>query len=253
MVNIGKFRTNGTGTDNNHALGAFFQHQSITAADDGLAVEGESGDLARASTGSNENILTFHHGNRAILSRNLHLTGCKDAGGAAHTGDFVFLEEESYTVGEAITDGAGASNNSRPIHAELATADAVLRGMASHGIVHLGILQQCLSGDTAPVEAGTTHAFFFNANYTFTKLRSPDGTYVAGRSSANDDEIMLHALILLYSAPACNHEISSGHTALCHARKRRPCRKHLNQRAGRKSKCPPTAPHGIFSLCTKWN
>ena len=59
-------------------------------------------------------------------------------------------------------------------------------------VVKLGVAQEALGGDAAPVQAGAAGAVAFDDGDFLAELRGADGSDVPGRAAADDDEIVVH-------------------------------------------------------------
>ena len=59
-----------------------------------------------------------------------------------------------------------------------------------HLMIQLGILEQCLGWNAAPVVAGAATAFDINNGNAFAKLCCADGADIPGGSCSDNDEIV---------------------------------------------------------------
>ena len=78
-----------------------------------------------------------------------------------------------------------------PVVAQPVDLEAKLRRAVLHGVVKLGVLEQRLGRDAAPVVARAAAAFLFHAGDFFAELRGFDCGDVAGRAGADDDEVVV--------------------------------------------------------------
>jgi hypothetical protein len=58
-------------------------------------------------------------------------------------------------------------------------------------IEELGALEQCLGGDTTPIEAGASGAFLFDAGDFFAELPGANSSSITGGATTDYNEIIL--------------------------------------------------------------
>jgi hypothetical protein len=110
--------------------------------------------------------------------------------GAAEVVDLVLLEEELDASGELVGNIAGTPDDLRPVVAEVVEAEAELGGLVAHGQIHVGVLDERLRGNAAPVETGPAGAVVLDAGDFLAELGGADGADIAGGSAADDDKVV---------------------------------------------------------------
>ena len=71
-----------------------------------------------------------------------------------------------------------AADDLVPVEAEVVEREAELRRAVAHEVVKLGVAQQALGGDAAPVQAGAAGAVAFDDGDLLAELRGADGSDV---------------------------------------------------------------------------
>ena len=110
--------------------------------------------------------------------------------GALDDGHVVLLEQVAYAVGEPLDDRAAAVHGVAEVELEVVEADAVLFGVAER-IEHLGVLQQRLAGDAAPVEADAAQFAVFHHRRAHTELARADGGDVTARPRTENQHVVI--------------------------------------------------------------
>ena len=115
--------------------------------------------------------------------------GCETAG-AADVVDLVLLEEELDPAGELVGDLTLTSDHFFPIIGKAFDVQAELGGTVGEGVVELGVLEERLRWDTAPVEAGPAGSIVLDTGDFFTELSCADCTDISAGAATNDNKIV---------------------------------------------------------------
>ena len=126
----------------------------------------------------------------AVGELHLHLASLVQRGFAADVIDLVLLEEELDARGVFVRHIARTLDDLAPVKAQFVEGEAKLRRAVRHQVVELGVAQERLGRDAAPVQAGAAGAFFFDAGDSFAELCGANRADVAGGSAADYDEVV---------------------------------------------------------------
>ena len=154
--------------------------QGVAAGHHNFVVYGQVGQVALARAGGDDYVVCAES-----LTR---LGDCDGVGvferaGAVDDVHAVLFEQKAYAVGEAGDDLAAAVYGVAEVVLEVVVADAELSGVAE-GVQHLGVLEQRLAGDAAPVEADAAERVVFHDGGAHTELAGTNGGHVAARPRA---------------------------------------------------------------------
>ena len=162
----------------------------MAAADDARAIEWEPRHLAGDDTCADEDLRTLEGLLGAVGCLYLDRSGLRHAGVALDVVDLVFLEEELDAAGEFVGDLAGTADHLIPVVLEAVDRESEILGMVRNGRVDLGILEQGLGRNAAPVKAGAAGALFFHHGNALAELGGADRADISGGSAADDDEVV---------------------------------------------------------------
>ena len=104
--------------------------------------------------------------------------------------DLVLFEEELDPAGEASGDPARASDDFRPIVAEIVEGQAKGGRIVLELVIEVRIFEEGLGRNASPVEAGAAGTFHFNTGHFFSKLTGADGRDITAGASSDNDEIV---------------------------------------------------------------
>ncbi len=189
---VSELNANGPCADDDNAFGLLGQGHCFPRTDDGGAVEGESWHRAAFGSSSDEDVRGVMSRLAAIRRRDFHFASRWDAGGAAQVVHLVLFEEEFDALVQLVGHTTAAANDFRPIKLQATDFQAKLFRPMAEGVIQFGVFQECFGGDTSPVEAGATGAVVFDTGDFFTELSSANGSDVARRPAADDDEVVVH-------------------------------------------------------------
>ena len=169
-------------------LSGTFRHlQGVAAGDDHVVVDGQVGQVALAGAGGDDDV---------VRGEALAGPGYRDGVGrfedarALYDGHVVLLEQVAYAVGEPLHDRAAAVHGVAEVVLEVIEADAVLFGVAE-GVEHLGVLQQRLAGDAAPVQANAAQLSVFHHSRAHTELARANGGDVTARPRTQNQHVVI--------------------------------------------------------------
>ena len=101
----------------------------------------------------------------------------------------VLLHQVSNAAIELCGYAAALGDDGRPVLAGIVEVDSPLLTVGDGFIPEFGIVEQCLTWDTPPVEAYAAEFVPFDNGSLHAKLSSADGTDVSAGAAADDDEI----------------------------------------------------------------
>ena len=166
------------------------QVQDLLVAENRLPVKFDSGQTARLGARSDENVLGAHLGRLPILL-NRDDPRRLDLANPQHGFHFVFAEEVLQTLIVLFDDLIFASAHGLPIERDALALDAKFPGMLEK-VVELGIEEQRLGRDAAPIQAGAAKDWFaFDDECLQTPLARADGRHVASGAAADDGQVVL--------------------------------------------------------------
>jgi len=195
VVEIGKLRSDGSGTNHNHRSGLFLQRHRLAVADDLFAVLFQGRQLTGARAGGDNDMIRFVFLFLTFSGSYLYFFTGQCFTGSFQEVDLVFLEEEVHPVAHTGGYIPAAFDHAFEIRRGLAFKfDAIVAGML-HIVEDLCTFQKRFGGDTAPVETNAAHRFFFNNCCFHTKLRSPDGGHVSAWTTSYHNQIVFHILL----------------------------------------------------------
>ena len=123
----------------------------------------------------------------AVAGDDLHLPRGREPPEAVHHLDAVLLHQGGHPAGQLLGDAAAAGDHLLPVVADLAGGEAELPGPAQEP-QDLGLPQQGLGGDAAPVEAGAAEAVLgLHQADAQAELGGADGGAAASGAAADDE------------------------------------------------------------------
>ena len=112
--------------------------------------------------------------------------------------DLVGLEQTGDTAGELTHDAGPAFLHTRDVHTDAGGVDAVLLELVLRAVIELRRLEQRFRGDTAGIQTGPAERVspvavlpFVDTRHLQAVLRSTNCRNVAGRSRADDDDVVV--------------------------------------------------------------
>ena len=156
-------------------------------------------------------MLRLEHLLLAIMGDISDFAVAEELSAALKTIDLVGFEQRGDTAGELFDDAGFTLLHGADVHRHLAGTDAMDRELLSRPVVELGTLEQGLGGNTAGVETGAAERGaaivvlpFVDAGGLQSMLAGADRGHVAGRTGADDDDVVLltHFIHLLEMAAA---------------------------------------------------
>ena len=191
VVEIGELNADGARADDDHALRLRIEQHRFLAANHRLSVEWQAGQRAAEDAGGDQNLWRGVRFLLSIRAFHLHGTSLFERRLAAEVIDLVLLEEILHAGGAFVGDHAGALDDLAPVEAEAVELESEFLGAMAHQVIKLGIAQQDLGGDAAPIIAGAARPVFLHAGHFFAELRGADGADITRGSAADDDEIVV--------------------------------------------------------------
>ena len=184
-----ELHADGAGADDHQGTGTPRQNHGLAAGDDALAVDLDAGQTRRPSAGGQQHPLRPQADGVAVVGDHLHLPGRGEPPPAAHHLDAVLLHQGGDAARQFLDDAAAAADHPLPVVADVAGGEAELLRPAQQP-QHLGLAQQGLGGDAAPVEAGASETLLgLDQDGAQAELGGADGGGAASGAAADDDEI----------------------------------------------------------------
>ena len=223
VVEVRELHANGSGTNDHHLLGLLRKGHRFERRDHHFSIVGKIGQVTWSGPGAHQHLVrsqssvgsTRSFTGVVLLARFPHFNFARrdgrfatgDGGVAVDVFNVVFLEEESNSAVQGSGDLPTPPDDFVPFDLDPFGLQPPFRTMRDRMLVQLGVVQQCLGGDAAPVQADATEFAPLNAGDLHTELGGADGTDVAGGSSANDDEI---EVVSAHGIPPVRASHSSG-------------------------------------------
>ena len=197
-VDIAELHADGAGADDDEFLGHFLEHHGIAVLDDALAVDLGAGQAAGAGAGGDDEVgggdcLCFGVGDE-LGGADLEGVGVGKDGVTLDHVDLVLLHQETHALGLAAHDVAAALDGGAEVDPQVVEGEAVVGGFVER-LQHLGIVDQRLGGDAAPVEADAAQALALDDGRLQPQLRRPNRGHIAARPAADHDYIILIAVL----------------------------------------------------------
>ena len=184
---VGEFHADGARADDHQPLGRDRQLQRLPVGDDLLPVDRHAGQRARPSAGGDDDILGIEH---LAGWLDLHLLGADQCCRALNVRDVVLLEQEADAFHQPVGDLAAALLGDGVVQLQVVEAEAELLGFAGQDAGELGVAEQRLGRDAAPVQTHAAQVVALDHGDLLAQLRCADGGHIAARPAADDDEIV---------------------------------------------------------------
>lgn len=149
--------TNDTSSDDDHLLGDGLEGKGTSGGNNLLLVNGDAGEGGGLRAGGNDDVLGLEgDGLAAINGVDLDLGVGHKRTGALVVVDLVLLEQHLDTAGETLDGGLLGLLQLGDVHLDVRDLDSSVGGVGFDGVVHLGVVEQRLRGDTSDVETGSS-------------------------------------------------------------------------------------------------
>ncbi len=119
--------------------------------------------------------------------------------------DLVLFKKELDAPGKFVRHRTAPGNNFRPIVGKFVKAESEVGGALLHELKKFRVAQQRFGWNAAPVQTGPTSSFFFYTGYLFAELSRANGTDIAGRPTAYNDQIVFHKTVIWDTRPSAIH------------------------------------------------
>ncbi|MEN9469998.1 MAG: hypothetical protein RL630_1731, partial [Verrucomicrobiota bacterium] len=167
---IGEFHADGSRADDNDFLRLLLQNHGLAAADDAFSVVGEAGHLTADDARGDEDLRGFVLGLFAVVAGDYDSARLRDFGLAAMVIHLIFLKKHFDATREAVGDLAAATDDFVPLVGEPLDLQAEVAGVVLDRLVDLGVFEERLGGDAAPVQASAAGAVHFDHCHFFAEL-----------------------------------------------------------------------------------
>ena len=148
---VGELDADSACADDDDALRLRGVGHGFLAADDGGAVEGETGHRAALRTSGDEDVRGVVCGLGAVSSGDFDFACGGDASGAFEVIDLVLFEKELDALVQLVRDATAAADDFGPVILDAADLEPELLGAMGEGVIKLSVFKQGFGRDTTPV------------------------------------------------------------------------------------------------------
>src|SRR2546422_713182 len=186
-VDIGELDADRAGADHNDGLGRPLAPHGAVGGDHRLLVDRDAGQRLRLGARGEDHRLGLDRLG-PTCPRHLHGVARLEDAATRDERDLVLPEQELDALRHAVGDAAAPLDRLRVVRLEACEPDAELRG-ALEEVHDLGVAQERLGRDAAPVQADAAGPVVLDGRHRKTELRAADRGDVTPRSRADDGDV----------------------------------------------------------------
>ena len=176
--------------DDHHGCRRRGQRQGFLASDDPLPIEGQARQRTGTDPGADQDPICFQCTPGAVgeFRRDQARLGQLRLG--LQVVDPILSEQVGDASGELVGHLPASSHDPGPLEGQSLELQAEISGAIFQKPIELGVAQQRLAGDAAPVQAGPSCPVHLDASHLPAELRRPNGAHVSGGAASNHHQVV---------------------------------------------------------------